>query len=346
MIGAGGERIMTDERRNDAIERAAYEWLAAETSHALSRQERAALDAWLAADPAHRAIYEEAKAIWQGEAVREVLRDLARDRGFAARPAARRPVSWTAVAAGVAAAGIVVAALTAVVANPRAPTDPGGLYATAQAEISDIVLADGSTVTLGAQSQIAVHFRNDERRVVLEEGEAFFSVVSETRPFIVVADDTEVRVVGTKFEIRREHDGIRIGVAEGVVEVIHDAGVVVSAQTPERSVAFLEAGQQIVAATGRELAAAVEVDAAVPGAWRDRRLIYQNAPLEQVIADADRYYAGRITIASDEIKTLPITATFRSDDISEMIDLLSQTLPVAADRRSDGEIVLRAGADR
>lgn len=336
---------MTDLRRNEAVERAAYEWLAAESSRTLLPQERARLDAWLAADAAHRAVYEEAKAIWRGDVVRDVLRDIARDRGRPVRPTPRRSASWATAAAGLAAAGLVAAALVTT-PRERAPGDAGGLYATAQAEISDIVLADGSTVTLGAQSGISVQFGLDERRVVLESGEAFFSVVSETRPFIVVADDTEVRVVGTKFEIRRENEGIRIGVAEGVVEVIHDAGAAVSAETPERSTAYLEAGQQIVAAAGRELAAAVEVDAGVPGAWRDRRLIYQNAPLEQVIADADRYYAGRITIASEEIRTLPITATFHSDDISEMIDLLSQILPVAADRRGDGEIVLRADSQR
>jgi len=75
----------------------------------------------------------------------------------------------------------------------------------------------------------------------MRKGEAFFSVAHDTsRPFFVTVGDVQVRVVGTKFDVKRGVDAVHIGVAEGVVEVRRPDGAA-KEQEPQR----LTAGQEV-----------------------------------------------------------------------------------------------------
>ncbi len=98
-------------------------------------------------------------------------------------------------------------------------------------------LADGSRVWLTPGSTLS-HSRRwavfrwtgldwlapDARRVTLQ-GEAFFAVARDVRPFTVETMDAEVRVLGTRFTVRAAHaaHGTRVQVEEGRVAVSHAA---------------------------------------------------------------------------------------------------------------------------
>ena len=55
---------MTDSRQNDPVWQAAVDWVLRAQEQPLDPGTTAALTAWLAQDPAHRAAYEEAARIW------------------------------------------------------------------------------------------------------------------------------------------------------------------------------------------------------------------------------------------------------------------------------------------
>lgn len=343
---------MDEDARIDAQ---ACEWLAAELSDAMTDDERAAREAWLAADPKHRAAYEAAEAAWLalgqlpgaellGETDRAVNENLLADgaedderaspggRGFAAA-LVRRPI-----AAGLAAAAVLLTAGLFVFAPFSDAPEESNAFATATAELREIVLADGSTLTLGAESWIVAEFSAEERRVVLNSGDAFFDVTSDDpRPFIVVAGDAQVRVVGTQFEVRRTDDEVRVGVVEGIVEVARAA---FADQPGAEDTARIPAGQSITIRRGERLPGAHTPERAAPGAWRDGRLIYESAPLSQVIADANRYYPREIRLAAAELEGLTVSASFRTDDILVLVDALTSTLPVTSQRRGNGDIDL------
>ena len=68
-------------------------------------------------------------------------------------------------------------------------------YRSDVALIRPLTLPDGSQVTLGADSAIALHFSPDRRDVELLQGEAYFAVATDkARPFDVVADELSVTV--------------------------------------------------------------------------------------------------------------------------------------------------------
>ena len=78
-------------------------------------------------------------------------------------------------------------------------------FSTRTAEVREVTLHDESVVTLGALSAIESGFSAKLRgKVELLSGEAFFAVEKdENRPFVVHVGDAEVRVLGTKFDVRR-----------------------------------------------------------------------------------------------------------------------------------------------
>ena len=335
-----------------AIDKTAAAWLARGEIERLTPAERADLEAWLDADARHRGAYEAVGGVWSEMGGSEALAAQAARLRAETEPAPgllnriRLGALWDGLrpAAPVGAAGLAAVAALAVVliVFVSGPEESGVQYADARetviAEVRDEVLEDGSIVTLGAKSAIQVAFSPSERRVVLSEGVAFFSVEKDpARPFFVEAGETTVRVVGTQFDVHRGPEGVKVSVLEGVVEVFEDAPSKKADDQKQR----LTAGQRAVASRAGKIAAVSDVSAREAGAWRTGRLIYDNASLREVIADANRYYDGVITFDAPALGDLKVSASFRTDEIDAMINTLTRGLPVEADRPSRGRIVLR-----
>lgn len=227
---------------------------------------------------------------------------------------------------------------------PSAP-GPTPAYATQVAEVREVALDDGSVVTLGGRSALDVEFTSAERTVRLDSGEAFFSVSHDAaRPFVVLAGDTRIRVVGTKFNVNYDGDRVRVSVLEGVVEVMRADGSTerIASGTASPPLVRLTAGQQIVAANDAPLQAPEPVRSAPPGAWREGRLDYQDAPLSEIVADANRYRSGEIRIMSPSLASERLTTSFRTSQIDQMLDSLPETLPLTMRRNPDGSVELRS----
>jgi transmembrane sensor len=356
----------------DTIRREASEWLAAQSLGALDAARHREFQAWWARDRRHAETYAKIAELWASDSITHVLRELEVERhGAARRPGRVPPVSRF---GRFAAAAAVLAALSlgAHYATRNTQGSAPNTYATTVAEIREIKLADGSVVTLGANSRITVDIAADDRHVQLLAGEAFFSVARDpARPFSVDVGDARIEVLGTRFEVSLAPGGVRVSVAEGVVELIRPALPVATAMAPETTTApsattapvavtangdapglsgtmrtTLHKGEQLITAPDRsaEEIAPIEVD--VPGAWRRGRLVYLNAPLEEVLADARRYYAGRIVLDEPALGALRVTATFGSDDIAAMIRLLGEQMPLEVEWRRNGDIVLLASRER
>ncbi len=62
-----------------------------------------------------------------------------------------------------------------------------------------------------------------ERRIELQEGEAYFTVAKDPgRPFVVEAGDKRVVAIGTQFAVRREGGEVRVVVTEGSINLQGD----------------------------------------------------------------------------------------------------------------------------
>ena len=341
-----GHAQNSDRTDHDRIKDAARNWLVRLSMAEPSADERAAFQAWCQADPRHAEAYAQIERIWNEVPEADALRDpaLLAEVTLGERLAARaQALMRPALAVG----GVAVAALVlvAVFLGPGVVPVREPDFATQIAEIRDVPLPDGSVVTLGARSAIDVAFTDQERHVTLAAGQAFFAVERDaSRPFVVTVGETRVRVVGTKFDVRRGEATVQVAVLEGVVEVSHEPDDAAAGQVTAEPRRVVTAGQEVVASLAGAMAPARQIKVAEPGAWRQGRLVYVDTTLREVVADANRYSKARIEFADEAVGDLMISATFRAGEIDQVVASLTRILPIQAEHPAPDRIVLSARA--
>lgn len=311
----------------------AEDWLARMGRPGVGAREQARFTDWLEADPANLDRYEQAKARNAAlEPLREVFAtDLARIRWRRREPLLSRRL--------VLSGGLVAAAAVGgVLMWPYLPSQ-AHLYESAPGQISDIVLEDGSRVTLDADSAIRVKLDSDVRRVTLERGSAYFEVAHDTaHPFQVGLINRNVIVTGTRFVTTLKADRAEVALLEGRV-VIADRDA--AAADALAGGVPLAPGDLATFRTGGAVTRLARGDLDVATAWRKRRLIFQDAPLSDVIAAASRYSDRPLVIADPRLNYLRVTAILPltgDDALSDRIDAL---LPVRVEA-ADGRLLVRA----
>lgn len=323
-----------DDEKTERVRKEAREWLGFIHSGEVADEARANFEAWLAADPMHRSEYRHAEEIWRDLTAVEALAEAELS------PSSHPPIgAWIQRPF----APALAAALLLIVAAPigwfsyQSLRPETGVYFTTVGVIEEVALSDGSTIALGGRSRIETGFSRKERRVELAVGEAFFTVEEDLdRPFIVVAEDTEIRVTGTAFNVRRGDRDVRIAVSEGAVAVsVNESG----GAGEGGNALTLTAGQQVASSAGG-LSAVEAFDTATAGAWRSGRLVYNNAKLGRIIEDVRRYYPKPIVLNDENLKSLTITTAFRTDQVDQVLAVLEASHPIDVSEGPSGAITL------
>ncbi|MBM5460846.1 FecR domain-containing protein [Pseudomonas sp. P66] len=193
-------------------------------------------------------------------------------------------------------------------------------------------LADGSTVLLDSDSQMMVSWHLRSRQVVLEKGQALFEVSPRVyRPFLIDAGSATVRVVGTRFNVKRNEQDVHVTVLEGKVAVRGNAS---------DTVALLEPGQQLRVRKGIA-GQPLQVNADDVSAWKDSRLVFESTPLAEVIATLQRYHRQPITLLDQRLARLPVSGVFDSDHVERLLALLPAILPVSVSTATEGAVLIK-----
>lgn len=310
----------------DPVEAEAAAWVVRLSSSDATEVDRAAFEAWLAADPAHPAAYAEMDAFWHRLGhVPNARRGRGAD-GAAERPSGEPTEGSAKRSAKGPAKGS--AGLAALLVLGGALAWQAGLADWLRADlwsgvgaITHATLADGSRVDLNTGTAIALRFTGAERRVELLRGEAVFEVARDPgRPFVVAGGGVSVRAVGTLFVVRADGADRPVGVAEGRVEVgIAGRHLDVSA------------GEAVIAPDGAAPTVA-KADVGRAMAWRDGRLIVSGEPLSGVLATLGRYRRGRIVLLDAGAGTRRVTGAFDLRDTDEALDAIAASLSLRVTR--------------
>ncbi len=307
------------------IEKTAHEWLMTIMSDKATDSDIEAFVAWRDENPEHGEAYAGISQIWnelgvlarspQGENLRRSADERVQKEniftGFIQAVKQRLSLPQYALASITAILGIMFF-------MQQPPTFTPEVYQTTTSEVQEITLADGSIVTLGAMSRLEVLYTDDRRNVSLEQGQAFFDVArNPEKPFYVKAQDTTIRVLGTKFDVHLGPQGMTVGVLEGRVQVTPK-----KFETETSHTKVLVAGQ-IVSTAESGFKNDITIAQIKPGAWRGGRLAYKNETFANIIADANRYYSGHILLEDDSLADVHVTTSFDVDQI----DIFLKTLP-------------------
>lgn len=232
--------------------------------------------------------------------------------------------------------------------------EPVHVVSTTSGEIKQIVLRDGSKVTLGAKTELSVHYGRCLRTILLNSGEALFNVAHDPRcPFIVIAGGGAITALGTEFSVRRTLDRVTVQVAEGIVDV-QPRDALVSVPWPKDpdlpSVTWPDAkltqGQEVTYAGNERRSAVASEDPHVATAWLDGRRVYRHEPLAYLVADIGRYFAEPIEVDA-AVADLQFTGLVYESQVKKFLQDLEIIFPVTVARVDGNRILIhsRSAAD-
>ena len=180
-------------------------------------------------------------------------------------------------------------------------------------------LQDGTLVYMNSETELKypVRFVGKERRVYLS-GEAYFEVQRDTtKPFIVVMNGNEVRVLGTEFNVRSYED-------EKCQFTTLVAGKVLLTTHDHRCIELLPNEQGIVDPQGdirKE-----QVDVALYTAWKDGNFVFRKQSLEHIMEIVERWYDLKVTFGDEWCKQVSFSGNVeRYDDFSKLAEMLEAT---------------------
>lgn len=218
---------------------------------------------------------------------------------------------------------------------------------TQRGEHREIKLVDGSLLEMAPDSEVHLHIDRKQRLVILDRGEALFHVAKDPdRPFIVEADQTRVRAVGTAFSVARNADAILVTVAEGKVTVsmTEQASQRTTRNPAMRSIA-LGINQQ-VAVTPSGVATDVRtVDSRMEMAWARGVLIFDGNTVAEVVRRFNLANRVQIRVLDQTLAARPVSGVFDAADPQSFVAFLATAPGVKIVKNAPEEIVIAVNAD-
>ncbi|NOQ27830.1 MAG: DUF4974 domain-containing protein [Bacteroidales bacterium] len=202
----------------------------------------------------------------------------------------------------------------------------------------DIVLPDGSTVLLNANSKISYPnaFASNERRIKLE-GEAFFDVTKNTdRPFIIEVNDAEVKVLGTSFNVNANN-------LEHKIEVFVETGLVQLSRKRNNEEKILIKPGNVGIMSKDKLIKEKNYNRNIV-AWKTKEIIFYEDNLKNVIEILNKTYNSDITCENQDILKLRYTSTFRDQEIDSILNVICLTFDLKIENVDNRIILIKHGS--
>lgn len=312
----------------------------------LSPEEARELKAWVEADPANRAFYDEITRLWKAseayepppfkadtaQAWSELERRLGP--GGAKVIGMSRWLRYAAAAVLLLAVGYSAFALL-FEAEKMVPASYVATFQTTEGEQRHLQLPDGSVVVLNQRSMLQYDTLFEERTVTLE-GEAFFDVArDESRPFLIHTREARTKVLGTAFNVRAypEEAEIAVSVEEGKVQVAKSANASEAVVlTPGQSGVYRKPENQLVKAKRTNALA-----------WKTQELQFEGTRLQEVAGDIGRYFGVTIEIGNRQLRECRFKGTFKQPELESLLDVIAYTMDLQVEKRN-GQYTLKGEA--
>ena len=192
--------------------------------------------------------------------------------------------------------------------------------------ITKLALPDGSKVCLNAGSTISYpnNFDSNTRKVSLT-GEAYFEVAKNKKvPMVVSAGNVNLKVYGTSFNVNAfpSEGFVIITLVEGSVSLSSPSG-----KFKGKNEFFIEPGQTITYFDDSKKLFVQNEDPFLYIAWKDGMLVFKNNTFETVLKRLSRKFNVDIELKDQTLASIPMDATFRDENINEILRLLSLSTP-------------------
>lgn len=193
-------------------------------------------------------------------------------------------------------------------------------WQTAAGEQRVIELADGTKIQMNGASRLSAKVTWWRREVNLLQGQALFDVHHQSFPcFTVQVHATQIRDIGTRFDVQILADETQVSVLEGEVELVSRSAW---------------QGQQIIAGFGSRFdkngivkpIKALNPEQAV--AWTQGRMILNRTPLSEVVDALQCQHNLNFVFTDRDIARQTVSGNFNSTELKPFLSALEKILPI------------------
>ena len=204
------------------------------------------------------------------------------------------------------------------------------LTVVAQKTVLNDTLPDGSVVTVNKGSSISYlpKFKGETRQVSLK-GEAFFNVTpNKKKPFIISANDVQITVVGTSFNVKTSNGNTEVVVETGIVKVTR-AGKTVE----------LRANEEVTVGTKDSILTKEKVSDQLYKYYRTKEFVCNDTPLWKLVDVINEAYNSHIVIGNPALQDMSITTTFNNESLEQVLNVISITFNIKVIKEGDNIIL-------
>ncbi|MEM9833830.1 MAG: FecR domain-containing protein [Bacteroidota bacterium] len=189
---------------------------------------------------------------------------------------------------------------------------------TQRGEKRTVTLSDGSTIRMNYETEIRApqQFEGSERIVYLT-GHAHFNIAhNPEKPFIIYTEDTKTQVLGTSFDVRTfpNSEKTEVVVSSGKVEF--------SSKEDTQNKVLLTVNDRALLLPGEKISVS-EVFAADYTAWKDNRLVFEDASLEEIVLVLERWYDIDITVRNTKLLGNRYTFAYDNPPLPTLLERMS-----------------------
>jgi ferric-dicitrate binding protein FerR (iron transport regulator) len=198
------------------------------------------------------------------------------------------------------------------------------VFKTAGREQKTLTLPDGSIVTLNGNTRIVYpsEFLAENRSVEIE-GEAFFNVEpNPNKPFIITAENTQIKVLGTSFNVLAYPgaETIEVVVETGKVQVTQN-----STGAGNSTEVFLDPGEKATVTKKVKSVQKKTNDDPNYKSWKTGNFVFEKSTLSYVVETLEKSFQVEINFSDPEIEGLRYSAEFENKSIDFILDVIRLT---------------------
>ncbi len=186
-------------------------------------------------------------------------------------------------------------------------------------ERKTIVLYDGTTINLDSGSELRYPKKFGDTREVYLKGEGFFQVAKNPlKPFLIYAENAQIRVLGTKFNVRswaEDSKGVTVTVAEGKVSLSNKLSDI-----PQKII--LTKNMQSSLSENGKLSDPIIVEATEYSKWIQNDAFFRKASLKQVILQLQRWYNVEFEVDEDLLERV-LTIHLENKSLNDILNLIA-----------------------
>ena len=244
-------------------------------------------------------------------------------------------LNWVSNFLKIAAVLVVLFGLWFVAAKQFATPQNGVLTFKSGNQSIEQILPDGTKILLSKNSEITYpkSFEGSTREIHLT-GEGFFDVHHDSaHPFIIHTQGTDVRVLGTSFNVRAYNNQVQVLVKTGRVQFSKNNHQVILTKGQK--------GEILANANTIIKSEVVEVETVVKEKLNS--FVFNKMSVGEVAVTLSKQFGKSIKFSQDNIKNCKLTATFENEKLENIIAVIAETFNLKVDSQIDTDTITLSG---